>query len=96
MSISSGLAFFKINESRLKYLDSSPVTASTATASTAAAACSTYNPDAHEDIPTEIPQNQEQEDGLLKRLWKAFLDVYEAAKNFVHRIIRFFFFCQTR
>ena len=95
MSISSGLAFFKINESRLKYLDSSPVTASTATASTAAAACSTYNPDAHEDIPTEIPQNQEQEDGLLKRLWKAFLDVYEAAKNFGHRILRFFF-CQTR
>ena len=92
MSISSGLAFFKINESRLKYLDSSPVTASTATASTAAAACSSYNPDAHEDIPTEIPQNQEQEDGLLKRLWKAFLDVYEAAKNFGHRILRFFFF----
>ena len=91
MSISSGLAFFKINESRLKYLDSSPVTASTATASTAAAACSSYNPDAHEDIPTEIPQNQEQEDGLLKRLWKAFLDVYEAAKNFGHRILRFFF-----
>ena len=99
MSISSGLAFLKINESRLKYPHSSP-----ATASTAAAACSSdenpmlmnedenqsaYNPD-HEDIPREIPLNQEQEDGLLKRIWNAFSEVYKAAKNFGHRILRFF------
>ena len=81
-STSSGLVFFKINESRLKYLDSSPATASTAAAARSSDENpmlmnedenqSAYNPD-HEDIPREIPQNQEQEDGLLKRLWDTFL-----------------------
>ena len=101
MSISSGLAFFKINESRLKYPDSSPATASTAAAARSSEDDenqmmmpedenqSAYNPD-HEDIPREIPLNQEQEDGLLSRLWKAFSDVYKAAKNFGHRALRFF------
>ena len=101
MSISSGLAFFKINESRLKYPDSSPATASTAAAARSSEDDenqmmmpedenqSAYNPD-HEDIPREIPLNQEQEDGLLSRLWKAFSDVYKAAKNVGHRALRFF------
>ena len=84
MSISSGLVFFKINNSRFKFLDSSP-----ATASMTAAARSSYNLDAHGDIPGEIPLNQEQEDGLLNRLWKAFSDVYKAAKTFDNRILRF-------
>ena len=84
MSISSGLAFIKINNSRFKFLDSSP-----ATASTTAAARSSYNLDAHEDILREIPLNQEQEDGLLNRSWKAFSDVYKAAKTFDNRILRF-------
>ena len=101
MSISSGLAFFKINESRLKYPDSSPATASTAAAARSSEDDenqmlmpedenqSAYNPD-HEDIPREIPLNQKQEDGLLSRLWKAFSDVYKAAKNVGHRALRFF------
>ena len=101
MRISSGLAFFKINESRLKYPDSSPATASTAAAARSSEDDenqmmmpedenqSAYNPD-HEDIPREIPLNQEQEDGLLSRLWKAFSDVYKAAKNVGHRALRFF------
>ena len=101
MSISSGLAFFKINESRLKYPDSSPATTSTAAAARSSEDDenqmpmpedenqSAYNPD-HEDIPREIPLNQEQEDGLLSRLWKAFSDVYKAAKNVGHRALRFF------
>ena len=99
MSISSGLAFFKINESRLKYPHSSPATASTAAAARSSDENpmlmnedenqSAYNPD-HENIPREIPLNQEQEDGLLKRIWNAFSEVYKAAKNFGHRILRFF------
>ena len=99
MSISSGLAFLKINESRLKYPHSSPATASTAAAARSSDENpmlmnedenqSAYNPD-HEDIPREIPLNQEQEDGLLKRIWNAFSEVYKAAKNFGHRILRFF------
>ena len=101
MSISSGLAFFKINESRLKYPDSSPATTSTAAAARSSEDDenqmpmpedenqSAYNPD-HEDIPREIPLNQKQEDGLLSRLWKAFSDVYKAAKNVGHRALRFF------
>ena len=99
MSISSGLAFLKINESRLKYPHSSPANASTAAAARSsdenlmlmneAENQSAYNPD-HEDIPREIPLNQEQEDGLLKRIWNAFSEVYKAAKNFGHRILRFF------
>ena len=101
MSISSGLAFFKINESRLKYPDGSPATASTAAAARSSEDDenqmmmpedenqSAYNPD-HEDIPREIPLNQKQEDGLLSRLWKAFSDVYKAAKNVGHRALRFF------
>ena len=101
MSISSGLAFFKISQSRLKYPDSSPATASSAAAARSSEDDenqmpmpedenqSAYNPD-HEDIPREIPLNQEQEDGLLSRLWKAFSDVYKAAKNVGHRALRFF------
>ena len=99
MSISSGLAFLKINESRLKYPHSSPANASTAAAARSSDENlmlmnedenqSAYNPD-HEDIPREIPLNQEQEDGLLKRIWNAFSEVYKAAKNFGHRILRFF------
>ena len=99
MSISSGLAFLKINESRLKYPQSSPANASTAAAARSSDENlmlmnedenqSAYNPD-HEDIPREIPLNQEQEDGLLKRIWNAFSEVYKAAKNFGHRILRFF------
>ena len=99
MSISSGLAFLKINESRLKYPHSSPANASTAAAARSSGENlmlmnedenqSAYNPD-HEDIPREIPLNQEQEDGLLKRIWNAFSEVYKAAKNFGHRILRFF------
>ena len=99
MSISSGLAFLKINESRLKYPHSSPANASTAAAARSSDGNlmlmnedenqSAYNPD-HEDIPREIPLNQEQEDGLLKRIWNAFSEVYKAAKNFGHRILRFF------
>ena len=99
MSISSGLAFLKINESRLKYPHSSPANASTAAAARSSDENlmlmnedenqSAYNPD-HEDIPREIPLNQEQEDGLLKRIWNAFSEVYKAAKNLGHRILRFF------
>ena len=99
MSISSGLAFLKINESRLKYPHSSPANASTAAAARSSDENlmlmnedenqSAYNPD-HEDIPREIPLNQEQEDGLLRRIWNAFSEVYKAAKNFGHRILRFF------
>ena len=85
----------------MKYPDSSPATASTAAAARSSEDDenqmmmpedenqSAYNPD-HEDIPREIPLNQEQEDGLLSRLWKAFSDVYKAAKNVGHRALRFF------
>ena len=103
MSISSGLALVKINKGRLKYLDSSA-----ATASTAADACSpevdenqtpmpkdknqsANNPGGYEDIPRAIPLNQEQEDGLLRRIWKAFLDGCGAFSKLGHRIIRYLF-----
>ncbi|CAH3135594.1 unnamed protein product [Pocillopora meandrina] len=85
MSIPSGLAFVKINEGRLKYPDSSPTTTST---NENQSGC---NPGANDDIPRQIPLNQEQENGLLKRIWKAFLDGCGAFKNFTYGVLRYFF-----
>lgn len=103
MSIPSGLAFVKINEGRLKYPDSSPTTTSTVCALPSSeddknqtlmpenenqSGC---NPGANDDIPRQIPLNQEQENGLLKRIWKAFLDGCGAFSKLGHRIIRYLF-----
>ena len=103
MSIPSGLAFVKINEGRLKYPDSSPTTTSTVCALPSSeddknqtlmpenenqSGC---NPGANDDIPRQIPLNQEQENGLLKRIWKAFLDGCGAFKNFTYGVLRYFF-----
>lgn len=103
MSISSGLAFFQISESRLKYPDSPTATTSTAAAARSSAVDdgnknliledenqSANNLDAHETIPREIPLNEDQEDGLLKRMWKAFSEFCGAVKNVGHRFLRFF------
>ena len=103
MSISSGLALVKINKGRLKYPDRSAATAITAADACSPEVDenqtpmpedkiqSANNPGSYEDIPRTIPLNQEQEDGLLKRIWNAFLVGYEVFKNLGYSIIRCFF-----
>lgn len=84
MSISPGLDFYQISESRLKYPDSSTDTTNAATA-----ARSSVN-EGNEATPREIPLNEEQEDGLLRRMWRAFLEFCGAVITVGHCFSRFF------
>ena len=100
MSVSSGLTLYRINKDRLKFSGSSAAPVAVAYGHSCEddnqvliPECdTTQGADDPENIPREIPLNQEQEEKFWKKIWAASVNGCERVKhlatNFSHAVLK--------